>query len=125
MTYLSAKTLTALAILALPLAGCVTDSPNRSVESVHQPVVSYAAYTFDVQASGDSLSAYEAGRLNDWFASIGLGYGDQVAIVTDAGYYSPGIREGIADVVFHTLDEGLAALANLSTAAMRPRAASA
>lgn len=61
MTYLSAKTLTALAILALPLAGCVTDSPNRSVESVHQPVVSYAAYTFDVQASGDSLSAYEAG----------------------------------------------------------------
>lgn len=99
MTYLSAKTLTALAILALPLAGCVTDSPNRSVESVHQPIVSYAAYTFDVQASGDALSAYEARRLNDWFASIGLGYGDQVAIVTDAGYYSPGLRDGIADIV--------------------------
>lgn len=100
MTYLSAKTLTALAILALPIAGCVTDSQNRSVDSVHQPVVSYAAYTFDVQAGPDgALSAYEGRRLNDWFASIGLGYGDQVAIVTDAGYYSPSLRDGIADVV--------------------------
>lgn len=90
----------ALALMALPLAACVTDTPNRSVDSVHQPVVSYAAYTFDVQPgqSGD-LSAYEARRLNDWFASIGLSYGDQVAIVTDAGYYSPNLRDGIADIV--------------------------
>ncbi|MFC3442200.1 CpaD family pilus assembly protein [Sphingobium rhizovicinum] len=97
---LSLKALGAIALMALPLAGCVTDTPNRSMESVHQPVVSYATYTFDVQAgSGGDLSPAEAGRLNDWFASIGLGYGDQVAVVTEGGYYSPAIREDIANVV--------------------------
>lgn len=98
-TRLSIRMLAALAIVALPLGGCVSDSPNRSVESIHQPVVSYASYTFDVQAgSGDTLTAAEAGRLNDWFASIRLGYGDQVAIVSD-GYTGPALREGIANVV--------------------------
>ncbi|WCP14467.1 hypothetical protein sphantq_02913 [Sphingobium sp. AntQ-1] len=99
-TSLSMKMLSALAVLALPLAGCVTDTPNRSVESLHQPVVSYAAYTFDVQAGSDGgMTAYEARRLNDWFGSIGLGYGDQVAIVTDGAYFSPTMRDGVADVV--------------------------
>lgn len=101
MTSLSAKNIVrigTLALLALPLAAC-NSSVNRGVESVHQPVVSHDAYTFDVQAGPDgALAASEARRLEDWFTSIGLGYGDQVAIVTDA-YYSPDLREGIADVV--------------------------
>lgn len=96
---LNRTALAALGALALPLAGCTTDSPNRSVESIHQPIVSHAAYTFDVQAgAGDTLSPVEAGRLDDWFSSIGLGYGDQVAIVAD-GYFGPSLRDGIADVV--------------------------
>jgi pilus assembly protein CpaD len=101
MTSISAKNvlrLGALALLAMPLAACKT-SVNRGVQSVHQPVVSHSAFTYDVQAGPDgSLSASEARRLDDWFGSIGLGYGDQVAIVTD-GYYSPTLRDGIADVV--------------------------
>ena len=55
MTSTSRKTLVrlgAIALLALPLAACSTDSVNRGVDSVHQPVVSYASYTFDVQAGG-------------------------------------------------------------------------
>ena len=101
MTFMSAKNivrLSTLALLALPLAACKT-GVNRGVESVHQPVVSHAAYTYDVQAAPDGgLTASEARRLDDWFASIGLGYGDQVAIVTDA-HYSPTLRDGIADIV--------------------------
>lgn len=101
MTSLSATNIVrfgALALMALPLAAC-NPAVNRGVESVHQPVVGYDAYTFDVQAGPNGgLSAAEARRLEDWFASIGLGYGDQVAIVTNA-YYSPDLREGIADVV--------------------------
>ncbi|MDO7834619.1 CpaD family pilus assembly lipoprotein [Sphingobium sp. HBC34] len=94
------KAIAALAIVATPMIAHARDRANRSVDSVFQPVVSYAAYTFDVQAgSGGSLPTYEAGRLNDWFASIGLGYGDQVAIVTDSGYYSPALREDVADIV--------------------------
>ncbi|MET0370268.1 MAG: CpaD family pilus assembly protein [Sphingobium sp.] len=86
----------ALAVLAMPLAAC--QEANRGVESIHQPVVSYASYVFDVQ-SGPSLSAYDTQRLNDWFATLGLGYGDQVAIVTDSGYYNPGLREDVANLV--------------------------
>ncbi|MEJ7925538.1 CpaD family pilus assembly protein [Sphingobium sp. AN641] len=89
-----------LALLALPLGACSTDgTDNRGLQSVHQPVVSYASYTYDVQAGGGSLSSAEAQRLEDWFSSIGLSYGDQVAIVIDAGYYNPDLRDGIADVV--------------------------
>jgi pilus assembly protein CpaD len=86
--------------LVLPVAAHAKDRHNRSLESVHQPVVSYAAYAFDVQAGPNGgLSDGEAQRMNDWLVSIGLGYGDQVAIVTDTGYFSPTLRDGIANVV--------------------------
>ena len=100
MIMMSKKTLVhlgALAVLALPVAA--EAKPNRGVDSVRQPVVSHTAFTYDVQAGPDGgLPASEAHRLDDWFVSIGLGYGDQVAIVTDA-YDNPALREGIADVV--------------------------
>jgi pilus assembly protein CpaD len=102
MTTASSKILlglAAFAAVATPVAAGARDRSNRSLESVHQPVVSYASYTFDVQAGSGGLPDYEARRLNDWFSSIGLSYGDQVAIVTDAGYYSPAVRDGIADIV--------------------------
>jgi pilus assembly protein CpaD len=100
MTFPSRQIL-ALAVLALPLAACQTDqAANRGMESVHQPVVSHTAFTYDVQAGPDGgLSGSEARRLDDWFASIGLGYGDQVALATDAAYLSPSLRDGIANVV--------------------------
>lgn len=86
--------------LALPVVAHARDRDNRSVESIHQPIISYAAYSFDVQAGMDGgLADAEAQRMNEWFASIGLGYGDQVAIVTDAGYSSTAMREGIANVI--------------------------
>ena len=104
MTFEARKTifrLSALALMALPLAACQTDGgANRGVQSVHQPVVSHTAFTYDVQAGPDGgMTISEARRLDDWFISIGLGYGDQVAIATDAAGASPALREGIADVV--------------------------
>lgn len=102
MTRLVTKNIPALAlvaVLALSAPAYAKEKENRGVQSVHQPVVSYASYTYDVQAGGGGLSSAEAQRLESWFASIDLGYGDQVAIVTDAGFYSPDLRDGIADVV--------------------------
>ncbi|MDX3899572.1 MAG: CpaD family pilus assembly lipoprotein [Sphingobium sp.] len=97
---LSIVPLALIGALALPSAAQARDRDNRSVESVHQPVVSYAAYTFDVMPGVDgALSEAEAQRTNDWLVSIGVGYGDQVSIVTDAGTYSPALRDGVADVV--------------------------
>lgn len=98
---LSLKTLGAFALIALPFSvQAASARENRSVDSVHQPVVSQSAYTFDVQAgSSGGLSAAEALRLNDWFVSIGLGYGDDVAVVTEGGYHSPAVRDDVAAVV--------------------------
>lgn len=89
----------AIALLTLPLAACVTGTANRGVDSVHQPVVGYAAYSFDVQTGGGRLSPAEAARLDDWFASIKLAYGDRVAIVTGTDDYTPALGEDIANAV--------------------------
>ncbi len=97
MTSLSIKIAGTLIAAALPFAACAKDRPNRGVDSVHQPVVSYASYVFDVQANG-ALAPQEARRLNDWFVSIGLGYGDQIAIAGDASYVGADVRDGIAAV---------------------------
>ncbi|MET0241320.1 MAG: CpaD family pilus assembly lipoprotein [Sphingobium sp.] len=70
--------------LFLPLlAGMAFASPAaahpdfRGVETPHQPVVMRTTLTFDV---GRGLPAPDRQRLADWFESIGLGYGDRVAV---------------------------------------------
>lgn len=103
MASMSPKTLVrlgALATLALPLTACQYDNVNRGLQSVHQPVISHSAFTYDVPADANGgLAASEANRLDDWFISIGLTYGDQVAVVTDNAYFSPSLRDSIGDVV--------------------------
>ncbi|WP_420143575.1 CpaD family pilus assembly protein [Sphingobium sp.] len=99
-TPLSIKTIALIAAIAMPMAAHALPKANRSVDSVHQPVVSQTSYIFDVQAgSGGGLTPNEAIRLNDWFVTIGLGYGDNIAVVTNNGYYSPALRDDVADVV--------------------------
>lgn len=99
-SHLSIKAIAAIATMALPMTAHALPTSNRSVDSVHQPVVSHNAYVFDVQAGpSGSLTPREAIRLNDWFVTIGLGYGDNIAVATDGGYYSPTLRDDIADVV--------------------------
>ena len=73
----------ALLALATALAGCVHDRPTeamRGVESVNVPVVTRADYALDVAAPGGSLSSAEAGRLDGWFRSLQLGYGDSIYV---------------------------------------------
>lgn len=90
-----------LATLVAPLAACGSETMgvNRGMQSVHQPVVSYTSFTYDVGAGGGDLSPSESARLEGWLSSIGIGYGDRVAIASNAGYYSPGVRDGIANVI--------------------------
>lgn len=73
---------------------------NRSMDSIRQPVVSYTSYTYDIQVGGEgALSPSEARRLEGWLASIGIAYGDRISVASDAAYYGPGVRDGIANVV--------------------------
>jgi len=73
----------ALLALAAAVAGCTHDRPTealRGVEPVNVPVVSRADYAFDLAAPGGSLPSSEAGRLDGWFRSLQLGYGDSIYV---------------------------------------------
>lgn len=88
----------ALLAVATALAGCTHDAPNadlRGVNPINVPVVSRADYVFDASAPDGTLSSAEAARLDGWFRSMQLGYGD--AIYVD-GPYAYGARDEVARV---------------------------
>ncbi|KGB54239.1 Pilus assembly protein CpaD [Sphingopyxis sp. LC81] len=73
--------------LATSLTGCTGAAvSNRSLDSVHQPVVRNAIYQFDVAASNGELPPSEQGRLQGWLDSMGVRYGDRVAIEDPSAY---------------------------------------
>ena len=88
-----------LLLASAALAGCQTargvDLPARGVETVNVPVVSRADYAFDAAAPSGGLDASEAARLDAWFRSLDLGYGD--AIYLD-GPYASSARSDVARV---------------------------
>ena len=67
--------------LALPACGTV----NRGVESVHQPVVQRTDYVIDLNTNGAGLAGGESERLDGWFRSIDLAFGDRVSIDDPSG----------------------------------------
>jgi pilus assembly protein CpaD len=77
-----------LVLIALAgLAGCTTTTPDhadRGLAAVNVPVVTTQDFTFDAAAPGGALAPGEAERLNAWFQSLGLGYGDSVYV--DGGF---------------------------------------
>jgi pilus assembly protein CpaD len=76
------------ALLALipALSGCLATAQDKSpsalrgVEAVNVPVVSRADYALDLAVPGGSLPSSEAGRLDGWFRSMQLGYGDHIYV---------------------------------------------
>ena len=85
-----------LIALTSSLAACNTPaSPDRGVASVNVPVVTGNDYAFDAFAPAGALSGNEVARLNGWFQSLNLGYGD--VIYVDGGY-APAARAQVAAV---------------------------
>ncbi len=68
------------ASLVLVLGGCGGMPSNRSLESIHQPVVSRTNYTLDVNAGPGGVSIPEQRRLAGWFEALDLRYGDRISI---------------------------------------------
>jgi pilus assembly protein CpaD len=88
--------LTVLALLGATLLGaCGTQ--NRSLESVHQPVVSRTDYVYDLPAPSMVLSEEDDRGLTGWFDSLSLRYGDRIAVDTQG--YGPGARDAVSAVV--------------------------
>jgi pilus assembly protein CpaD len=70
--------------------------PNRGLDSIRQPVVERTDYVLDLAGGGDGLSPADKGRLDAWFNSLGLGYGDRVWV--DEAYGPSAAREDIARI---------------------------
>lgn len=88
----------ALAVsLGLGLAACGGgdgSSLNQTVYSVHQPVVERSTMTLDVMTNAAGLPVNEQQRLNGWFETMKLGYGDRVSLNDPAS--NPATREAVA-----------------------------
>ena len=66
--------------LGLALAGCGGMASNRSLESMHQPVVEKTNYVLDLSTGPGGLSLPEQRRLAGWFDAMNLRYGDRIHI---------------------------------------------
>ncbi len=66
--------------LGLLTAGCGGMPGNRSLESLHQPVVQRSLYTIDLTSGPGGLNYSEQQRLTGWFEAMGLRYGDRVML---------------------------------------------
>lgn len=86
--------------LGLGLSACNSMNPNvtvnHSLESIKQPVVEHQTYALDLAAGPDGLPIPEQRRLNDWFDSMNLGYGDRVGI--DDSTASTAVRGDVAKI---------------------------
>ena len=86
--------------LVSALGACQTpastvDRPAQGLSSVNVPVVTRTDYALDLTAPDGSLSSSEAARLDGWFRSMDLGYGDMVYVDGPIGY---GARDDVARV---------------------------
>jgi len=96
------KTIAGLLAICAGLSACggvnqnVAPIANRSLDSLNQPVVSRTDYVLDLSAPGGYLAERELGRLEGWFESLQIGYGDQIWV--EDSYGDPSRRAEIAKV---------------------------
>jgi pilus assembly protein CpaD len=89
---------TALIVLAGDLTACQHvpyDQPDRNVEAVNVPAVTRSDFALDVAAPDGSLPSSEAARLDAWFRSLQLSYGDTIHV---DGPYADTARNDVARV---------------------------
>ena len=88
----------ALIIIAASLTACQHvpyDQPERGVEIVKAPVVTRQDFALDLAAPDGSLPSSERARLDGWFRSLQLGYGDTIYV---DGAYPDAARDDVARV---------------------------
>jgi len=93
-------------LIALLAAGATLAAPaaardklravQHGLDSPAQPVVQRTDYVMDLTARDDRLSPTERSRLNAWFGSLGIGYGDRIWV--DEPYGPSSARQDVARV---------------------------
>lgn len=87
----------ALAVsLGLALTGCGGMPSNTSLYSMKQPVVERTNFTLDVNTTTSGLPISEQQRLNGWFETMNLQYGDRVAIENPS--QNPAVTSAVRDL---------------------------
>jgi len=66
--------------LSLGLAGCGGMPTNTTLYSTKQPVIERTNFTFDVNTTPGGLAISEQQRLNGWFETMDLRYGDRITV---------------------------------------------
>ncbi|MGX7896710.1 CpaD family pilus assembly protein [Tsuneonella sp. HG222] len=81
--------------LGLATGACsATMAPkNASLDSVNQPVVERVNYALDINANAAGVPVPDQRRLVDWFDSLGVGYGDRIAL--DDATASAAVRDQV------------------------------
>ena len=81
------KTIATLIVMGAALSASTADARHRSVRednwslySYNQPVVQRTDFVLELANPGPGLPIAERARLRAWFTSLGLGYGDRVAV---------------------------------------------
>ena len=87
-----ARAAIALALVAT-LGACGGAPANRTLYSIHQPVVEHSQYTLDVTAGPNGLSTGEVEHLAGWFEAMHLHYGDRISVDDPLG--NPATREAV------------------------------
>ncbi len=82
--------------LALGLAGCGGMPTNTGLTSVKQPVVERTNMTFDVNTTPGGLPVSEQQRLNGWFSTLDLRYGDRISIENPG--QNPAVTSAVRDL---------------------------
>lgn len=82
--------------LGLGLAGCGGMPSNNLLTSVKQPVVATTSITFDLTTTPGGIPLSEQQRLNGWFETMDLRYGDRVGIENPG--QNPAVTSAIRDI---------------------------
>lgn len=97
------KTIASLILIGAALSASAADARHRparannlSLYSYNQPVVQRIDYVLELGNPGPGLPVSERARLRAWFASLGLGYGDSVAV--ESLYGSDPARADVARI---------------------------
>ena len=85
----------ASALAAAPAAAAPGDRPAKGLTSVNVPVITRADYALDLASPDGTVSGPEAARLDGWFRSMQLGYGDRVYVDSPLGYVA---RDDVARI---------------------------
>ena len=90
----NSKLASAIALsLGLAVAGCAGMPTNTSLYSLKQPVVERSNFTLDVATTNAGLAISEQQRLNGWFETMELRYGDRVSIEDPTG--NPAVTDAV------------------------------